>query len=136
MLILCDVSHKSRSWNNSHVYANDILGCSCSDYYANCADVCELLFIKVVILARLLDCRQLRYNTVIKIHCDHIICMQAWPHALQKIVSRCLQLTLLKMRPYSYDLASGSLQDKPMTRMNGGLLIDMHCHVTTTDWHS
>ena len=68
--------------------------------------------------------------------------MQAWPHALQgydRIVSRCLQLTQiipLKMRPYSYDVASGSLQEKPMTRMNGGLLIDMHCHVTTTDWHS
>ena len=44
---------------------DDVLGCSCSDYYLNCADVCELLFIKAVILARLLDCRQL--VTVIKI---------------------------------------------------------------------
>ena len=65
--------------------------------------------------------------------------MQAWPHALQgydRIVSTCMHLLNSKMRPYSYDLASnpGSLQEKlAMTRMNGGLLLDMHCHVETTD---
>ena len=70
---LCNVSHKSR-WNNSHVCANDVLGCSCSDYYLNCADVCELLFIKVVILPGQVAGLQkaTAYNTVIKIHCDHM----------------------------------------------------------------
>ena len=139
---LCNVSHKSR-WNNSHVCANDVLGCSCSDYYLNCADVCELLFIKVVILpGQVAGLQTASYSIILSSRYTVTICMQAWPHALQgydRIVSRCLQLTqiiLLKMRPYSYDVASGSLQEKPMTRMNGGLLIDMHCHVTTTDWHS
>ena len=58
------VSHKTRLvLNGIVVYENDVLECSCSDYL-NCADVCELLFLKTVILARLLDYRL----TVIKIH--------------------------------------------------------------------
>ena len=93
-LRLCNVSHKSRLVLNVKFCEDDVLGCSCSDYYFNCADVCELLFIKTVILARLLDCRQL--ITVIKIMTRTTICMQAWPHALQsydRIVSTCMQLT-------------------------------------------
>ena len=53
------MSHKSRLVSQVKFCEDDLLGCSCSDYYFNCADVCELLFIKTVILARLLDCRQL-----------------------------------------------------------------------------
>ena len=38
-------------WNSSFVKMIFWV-CSCSDYYLNCANVCELLFIKTVILAR------------------------------------------------------------------------------------
>ena len=52
--------------------------CTCSDYYLNCADVCELLFLKRVILVRLLDCRQL--VTVIDIHVQPYACKLGLMH--------------------------------------------------------
>ena len=49
------MSHKSRLvLNGIVVYEDEVLGCSCSDYYLNCADVCELLFI-ITVLAKSLS---------------------------------------------------------------------------------
>ena len=72
------MSHKSRLVSQVKFCEDDLLGCSCSDYYFNCADVCELLFIKTVILARLLDCRQL--VTIIKIHIQPYACKLGLMH--------------------------------------------------------
>ena len=93
MLKLCNVSYKSRL-NGIVVCEDYVLECSCSDYYLNCADVCELLFLKIVILARLLDCRQ--QLTVIKIHVqphDMHASLASCTTKLRQIVSTCMQLT-------------------------------------------